>query len=67
MLAEGKVCQVFNSNPQGSRLRGRPQKGWWNSVQTDVNNTKLQIGKRKSKNRFAWEKFIKEAKVRFVP
>ena len=27
-----KVSQVFNSNPQGSRLRGRPKTGWWNRV-----------------------------------
>ena len=40
MDSKRKGSQVFNNNPQRSRLRGRP------------------------KNRAAWEKPIKEAKVR---
>jgi hypothetical protein len=32
-----KVSQAYNSNPQGSRLRGRPKNRWWNCVQTGIN------------------------------
>jgi hypothetical protein len=32
-----KVSQVFNNNPQGSRLRGQPK--------TDIISTKLKTGK----------------------
>jgi len=32
MDSKRKVSQVFNNNPQGSRLRGRPKNGWWNCV-----------------------------------
>jgi hypothetical protein len=35
-----KRIQVFNNNPQGSRLRGRPKARWWNYVQTDINKCK---------------------------
>jgi len=28
--SKGEASQVFNSSPQGSRLRGRPQNRWWN-------------------------------------
>jgi hypothetical protein len=45
MDSKGEVRQVFNNNPQGSRLRGWPQNRWWNSVQTDINIAKLRIGK----------------------
>ena len=41
-----KLSQVFNINPQGSRLRGCLKNRWRNCVQTDVDNAKLQIGKR---------------------
>jgi hypothetical protein len=30
MDSKRKVSQVFNNNPQGSRLRGRPKNRWWN-------------------------------------
>ena len=49
MDSKRKVSQVFNSYPQGSRLRGRQQNRWWNYVPTDVINVKLQIGKRSQK------------------
>jgi hypothetical protein len=32
MDSKRKVSQVFNNNPQGSRLRGRPKNRWWNCV-----------------------------------
>jgi hypothetical protein len=37
MHSNRKVLQVFNSNPQGSRRRGRPKNRWWNYVETDIN------------------------------
>jgi hypothetical protein len=37
MDTKRKVSQVFNNNPQGYRLRGRPKNRWWNCVQTDIN------------------------------
>ena len=37
--------QVFNNNPQGSRLRGRPKTRRWKCVQILI-NTKLKAGKR---------------------
>jgi hypothetical protein len=36
-----KVSQVFDSNPQGSRLWGQPENKWWNCVQTDINKYKI--------------------------
>ena len=32
-----KVKIVFNNNPEGTRLRGRPRTRWWNCVQADLN------------------------------
>ena len=49
MDSKRKVSQVFNNNPQGSRLRGRPKNRWWNCVQILI-NAKLQIGKRGKKS-----------------
>jgi hypothetical protein len=37
-----KVSQAFNNNPQGSRLRGRPNKRWWNCVLTDIKKSKIK-------------------------
>jgi hypothetical protein len=42
MDSKRKVSQVFNSDPQGGRLRGRPQNRWWISVQTDINKYKIK-------------------------
>jgi hypothetical protein len=64
MYSKGKVSQVFNSNPQGSRLRGRSKNRWWNCVQTDFNKCKIRNCKWPSKNRADWEKPMKEVKVR---
>ena len=38
MDSKRKISQVFDNNPQGSRIRGRPKNKWWNCVQTDMNN-----------------------------
>ena len=49
-----QVSQVFNNNPQGSRVRGRPNKRWWNCVQTDIKKCKiekLEIVAKKNKTR----------------
>jgi len=42
MDSKRKVSQVFDSNPQGSRLRGRPKSRRWNCVQTDVNKCNIK-------------------------
>jgi hypothetical protein len=49
MDCNSKVSQVFNNNPQGSRLRGRPYNRWLNCVQTDINKCKITNWKDKSK------------------
>ena len=41
MDSKTKVSQVFNNNPQGSRLRGRPKDRWWNYVQTGIKKRKI--------------------------
>ena len=63
MGSKRKVSQVFNNNPQGSRLRGQPKNRWWNCVQILI-TAKLKTGKR-YKKRADWVKSIMEAKVRF--
>jgi hypothetical protein len=45
MDSKRNISQVFNSNPQGSWLRGRPENKLWKCVQTDINNSKLKNGK----------------------
>ena len=32
MDSKRKASQVFNNNPQGSRLRGQPKSRWWNCI-----------------------------------
>jgi len=53
------VSQEFNSNPQGSRLRGRPKNRWWNCVQTAINKCKVKNWKERWRNRGDWEKCSK--------
>jgi hypothetical protein len=45
MDSKRKGSQVFNNNPQGSRLREGPKNRWWNYKRILI-NAKLQIGKR---------------------
>jgi hypothetical protein len=46
MDSKRKVSQVFNNNPQGSRLRGRPKNRCWNFVQILIRvYAKLKTGK----------------------
>ena len=64
MACKGEVSQEFNSNPQGSRLRGRSKNRWWNCVQTGVNKCRIEKWKDRSRrNRADWEKSIKEVRV----
>ena len=49
MNSRRKVSQVFNNNPHGGRLRGRPKSGWWNFVQTDIKTLKIKNWKRGQK------------------
>ena len=63
MLTEwiGKEAnQIFNNNPQRSRLTGRPKNRWWNCTQI----RKVTNWKERSKKRVDWGQYIKEAKVR---
>jgi hypothetical protein len=63
MDGERKVSQVFNNNPQGSRLRVRQKKTNGGVVYKQILvNAKLQIGKRGQKNRAEWEN-INQGKV----
>ena len=48
MDSKRKGSQVFNNNPQRSRLRGRPKNRWWNCVQRLI-VAKLKTGKRGQK------------------
>jgi hypothetical protein len=48
MDSKWKLSQIFNNNPQGNRLRGKPNKRWWNSEQTDINKCKIGNYKERS-------------------
>jgi hypothetical protein len=56
------VFSVYNRNeyqeynPEGSRLRGRPENRWWKCVQTDSNKCDVTNLKERSKNKANWEK-----------
>jgi hypothetical protein len=41
MDSKRNISQIFNNNPQGSRLSGRPKKRCWNYVQADINRCKI--------------------------
>jgi hypothetical protein len=45
MDSKRKGSQVFNNNPQGSRLRGRPKTGGGIFYKQILINAKLQVGK----------------------
>jgi len=45
------VGQVFNNNPQGSRIRRRLNNRWWNFLQTDFNKCKITNWNERSKNK----------------
>jgi hypothetical protein len=48
MDSKWKLSQIFNNNPQGNWLRGRPNKRWWNIEQTDINIYKIGNYKERS-------------------
>jgi hypothetical protein len=50
-----KVKQVFSTQPQGRRLRGRPKSRWWDCVQADIIKCKIENWRQRS---------IEEAKFR---
>jgi len=60
-----KVSQVFNNNPQGSRLRGRPKNRRWSCVQTHIDKCRIKNWKEKARNIADWDKSNRETKVRF--
>jgi hypothetical protein len=64
MHSKWKVNQVFNNNPQGSRIRGRPKNRWWNCVQTDINRRKIKNWKVRSKTEMTGGGPLRTAKVR---
>jgi hypothetical protein len=49
MDSKRKVSHVFNNNPQGGRLKGRPKNRWSNFAQTDINTLKIKNWKRGQK------------------
>ena len=63
MATKRLVSQVFNHNPQGIRLRGRPIRDVGTVYKQTLIRPKLKTGKR-GKNRSDWEKAVKGAKVR---
>jgi len=62
MSSKRKVGEVFNNNPQGSGLIGRPKNRWWNCVQTGINKCKVTNWK-VVKNRADWRKCMNGADV----
>jgi hypothetical protein len=52
------VSKVFNSNPQGSRLRGRPKHRWWNCVQTYIKKRKITEEERERKKQRTLEDIV---------
>jgi hypothetical protein len=59
MDCKGKVSQVFEDNPQGSRLRGRQKIDGGTVYKRILINAKLKTKKRGKKNRADWERSIK--------
>jgi hypothetical protein len=65
MDSKRNETEVFNNNPEGSRLRRRPKNRRWNCVQTDINKCKISNREQRPNNRTDWETSIKGEKVRF--
>jgi len=42
MVSKRKLSDVFNNNPQGSRLKKTTKNRWWKCVQTDINKCKIK-------------------------
>jgi len=58
-----KVSQVFNNNPQGSRLKGRQKADGGTVYKQILIDVKLKTVKRGMGKKYDWEKFVKKAKV----
>jgi len=43
MDSKRNVSQVFDSIPQGNRLRGQRTNRWWKCVQTGINHLALEL------------------------
>jgi hypothetical protein len=54
--------QIFNSQTERVRTRGRPKSRWWRCVCTDVKKGRITNWKKTSRNTNEWKKPI-EAKV----
>ena len=51
-----KVKIVFNNNPEGARLRGRPRTRWWNYVQADLNRFGIRNWRELAMDRVGWRR-----------
>ncbi|KAJ4443479.1 hypothetical protein ANN_05151 [Periplaneta americana] len=58
-----KVKIVFNNNPDGTRLRGRPRTRWWNCVRVDVNRLGIRNWRELAMDREGWKRAIEEVKA----
>jgi hypothetical protein len=58
-----KVSQIFNNNPQGSRLKGRQKADGGTVYKQILIDAKLKTVKRGTSKKYDWEKSIKKAKV----
>ncbi|KAJ4446078.1 hypothetical protein ANN_12770 [Periplaneta americana] len=56
-----KVKIVFNNNPDGTRLRGRPRTRWWNCVRVDVNRLGIRNWEELAMDREGWKRAIEES------
>lgn len=63
MEASRKVKMVFNNNPDGTRLRGRPRNRWWNCVRADVDRFKITNWSELAMDREGWKRAMEEAKA----
>ena len=45
MDKERKVYNIFYNEPQGTRVRGRPENRWMDCVLSDIKNAKLGTGR----------------------
>jgi hypothetical protein len=62
MDSKSKVSQVFNSNSQGSRLRGRPKADGGIVYKEILLNAKLETGKRSQKAQLTGERLLMRRK-----
>jgi hypothetical protein len=58
-----KVKQIFNSQPDGVRTRGRPRSRWWGYVWTDIKDRRIMNWRKTPRNKNEWKKAIEEVKV----